>query len=400
MVVKDNHPAIMVKDAILARSGIYTYTAEEIRDIGFPVDKNKQFCTVYRPPSVIVKAKDKFAFVVVTRKHAAADTEPGNFHEQADGVVGDSIDVVPMQNGDIALKGRIAFYTKDVADFFESGNKETSAQYHMKLAASSDPVRDGYDYVMTDITSVNSLAIVPLGRGGRDVRVLDSIARNKSNGGVKMIGGFLSFLGIGKTKDENFKFSDVLFGGIARVKEAGVSDLAGVEKAVGDVMSYVTALGESEARSVLAGAVSDCLKNADAVLAKRDVVTKKIDELYGKCMDAQSEAVKRILDAGSDPAKDADKKDDDKKDSKDADKKDDDKKEGGVKDVETVVAAAMDKAFSKVGETLDAKIEAAVKKALNVDPPAAVVKDSSVVPAAGYTGEDASYLVRGVFGAK
>jgi hypothetical protein len=403
----DRHPAVMVKPAILARSGIYVYGRDEMLAMGFTLAEDKPFYKVYRPPHVLIEAKDKFCFAVVTKEHTALDTSPENFREQAEGVVGDSVEVVTLENGNVGLKGNIAFYTKDVADYFESGNRETSAQYRMGLMPGNDPARDGYDFVMTGIESVNSLAITANGRGGKSVCVLDSIAViDKVIGGTKM-GGFMSFLGLGKAKDTGFKFSDVLFGGIAKVKTLNAADTAGIEKAVGEVMSHVVSLGASEAKEILTGAVSDCFKNAEAVLAKRDDVAKNIDVLYGKCQDADAEAVKRIFDASG--KKDGDDKDKPKEgDDKDKPKEGDDKdkpKEGDGKDAlpkdfDTVIGAAVDKAFSKFNESIDAKIDAAMKKVLGTDTAAKPAADSrqADITDGGTAGEDASYLVHGVFG--
>jgi hypothetical protein len=403
--VADKHPAIMVKPAILARSGIYVYGRDEMLAMGFTVKEDKPFYKVYRPPHTLVEAKDKFCFAVVTKEHTAFDTSPENFREQADGVVGDSVEVVTLDDGNIGLKGRIAFYTKDVADYFESGNKETSAQYRMALAPSSDPVKDGYDFVMTGIESVNSLAITSQGRGGESVRVLDSMAAmNKFIGGNRMKGGFLSFLGIGKAKDAGFKFSDALFGGISKVRTLDASDSAGIEKAVGEVMAYVVSLGDSEEKEVLAGAVSDCLKNTEAVLAKREDVAKRIDELYGKCQDADAEVVKRILDAdgkGKEDDKDKEKdKDKDKGKDKEKEKEEGEGKDAAPKNFDAVIGAAIDKAFSKFEESIDAKIDAAMKKALGTGDAGKQAADTRTANAgdSAAAGEDASYLVRGVFG--
>jgi hypothetical protein len=399
--VKDKHPAILVKDAILARSGIYVYGRGEMLSMGFALKDAKEFYGVFRPPEVLIGAKDKFAFAVVTKEHTVFDTSPENFRDQADGVVGDSIEVVPLDGGNIGLKGRVAFYTKDVADYFEQGNRETSAQYRMRLAQSSDPARDGYDFVMTDILSVNGLAITARGRGGSSVRVLDNLpALTKAFGGSsKMKSGFLSFLGIGKTKDTGFRFSDILFGGIARVKTL---DAAGIEKEVGEVMSHVAALGDSEAKEFLTGAVADCFKNAEAVLSRRDEVAKRVDELYGKCRDDDAEAVKRILE-GTAKAGGADDEAKKKKEEEEAAAKAKTEKEGkadAADSIEAAVAAAIDKAFAGQGASLDAKIDAAVKKALGLDEKAGekkTVTDAAKLP--GSTGdEDASYLVKGIWG--
>jgi hypothetical protein len=118
--------------------------------------------------------------------------------------------------------------------------KELSAQYGMYLAPSENSARDGYDFVMTKITFVNSVAITTRGRGGVDVRVLDNMtAIDKVIGRNKMRSGFLSFLGIRKPKDTNFKFSDALFGGIAKARALDAADASGIEKAVGEAAYMV-----------------------------------------------------------------------------------------------------------------------------------------------------------------
>jgi hypothetical protein len=384
MTAKDKHPAILVKDAILARSGIYVYGRDEMLKMGVPLTDDKPLYKVYRPPRVVIEAKDKFSFAVVTKEHTLFGTSPENFRDQADGVVGDRVEVVTLEDGTVALKGRIAFYTKDVAEYFERGNRETSAQYDMRLVPSRNPVQDGYDFVMTGITSVNGLAITAHGRGGKNVCVLDSApVIDKYIGGNRMKSGFLAFLGIGKVKDAGLKFSDVLFGGIEKVKALDAADTAGIEKAVEEVTSHVISLGDSEAKEVLTGAVSDCFKNTEAVLSKKDYVANRIDELYAKCRDADAEAVKRIFDA------------DDTKGVKD----DADGKDSSAKDTDAVVTGAVDKAFGKFNESLDAKIDAAIKKALGDGAAGKPAGDNRTVPATdGFGDDDVSYLVRGVFG--
>jgi hypothetical protein len=262
---------------------------------------------------------------------------------------------------------------------------------------------------MTGIESVNSVAIVPRGRGGESVRVLDSASvENTFMRRGRMKSGFLSLFGIGKAKDTGFKFSDVLFGGIAKVKALDAADSAGIEKAVGEVMSHVVSLGDSEAKEVLTGAVSDCLRNAEAVLAKRDDVAKKIDELYGKCRDADVEAVKRILDAdtkkdgGEDKEKDKEKEEEEEEEEKEVGSKK--RKEGSGKDampenLDIIIAAAIDKAFGKFDESVEAKIDAAMKKALGAGVTSVPVTDSRTVAVgdSAIDGEDTSYMVRGLF---
>jgi hypothetical protein len=166
-------------------------------------------------------------------------------------------------------------------------------------------------------------------------------------------------------------------------------------------MSHVTPLGNSEAKEILTGAVYDCLKNRDAVLAQKDEVAKKIDTLYGKCRDADAEAIKRVLDADEKGKEDEDEKGKGSgKDKKDDGKKDEEEGKGAQsKDYDAVIAAAVDKAMGKFNESVDTKIDAAMKKILGRGSGAPATDSRQVSAADNSTaGEDASYLVRGVFG--
>jgi len=265
---------------------------------------------------------------------------------------------------------------------------------------------------MTEIVKVNHEAVLPRGRGGSDVRVLDrAAAQGAGSGGsemageVKKKGGFLEFLGIRKPKDDNFKFSDVLLESVAKVHSL---DQAGLEKEIGGVMTHVNALGDSEPKEFLVGAVTDCFKNPVEVVAQKDIVAKKIDELYMKCRDADAEAVRRILDADSKgddkkDAKNADDKDGDKKDAKDAKDAKDVSSKDKAPDLSVVIDAAVQKAVVTALDGLDAKVDNSVKKALGIDDAKDKKKegddrtvDANAVDGAG--SEDASFLVRGIFG--
>jgi len=399
----DKSAQLAVKDAVLARSGIYLYSHADVVQMGLKPKQQKTVYREYRPAGVIVQAKDMFDLVPVSKDHPPTNISEDNFHQYASGAVGGPIEAVPLPDGEIGLKGRIAFFTRDAYDHYMSGNKETSAGYSKKLVYSDDPDADGFDWVLTGITSVNHIAVLPEGRGGSSVRVMDKAAEIKSNGGTEMAvkakSGFLAFLGIGKAKDEKFKFSEVLLGSVAKVHTL---DAAGIEKEVGSVMAHVNTLGDSEAKEVLVGAVTDCFKHPVEVLAQKEAVSKKLDELFVKCQDADVEVVNRILDSASgDEPKD--KKDDD--DGKKKEKTD--SKDNAPFDFAKVVDAAVEKAAVAFAEGLDARIDASVKKALGlVDD-----KDAKKAGADNREAEtvstdnsginsDASFITRGIWGGK
>lgn len=203
---------------------------------------------------------------------------------------------------------------------------------------------------------------------------------------AKVRSGFLSFLGIGKQKDSGFKFSAVLMDSVAKVHSL---DAAGVEQEVTGVMEHVAALGDSEARDLLAGAVADCFKHPVEVMAQRDAVSKKIDELYEKCRAEDSDAVKRILGNGADDPEKPAEQEKNAAASKDS------------ADAKALIDAAVEKAVNEMLGSLDSKIEAAVKESLGMGSDDAARVDARHVDTAGMESviqEDASYLVRGIFG--
>jgi hypothetical protein len=355
---------------------------------------------------VLAAAKDMFALVPFAKLHPPVDITPENYRQYACGTTGGPIEVVPVEDGEIGLRGQIAFTTRDAYDFYMSGNRELSVGYRHCLREVRNPEDAGYDFMMESIDSVNHVSLVPRGRGGSDVRVLDSMAVNRCTGGLKMKKGFLDFLGIGRAKDENFKLSSVL---LASVAKAHSLDSAALETEIAGIMSHVTALGDSEAKELLVGAVTDCYKYPVEVIARKDTVGDKIDELYAKCRAADAEAVQRIFDGdGKDKKSGEGNETKDKKSGEGNETKDKKSGEGNeTKDYAAQVDIAVRKAVAAVTDSFDAKIEAIVKKQLGLDKDAKGGADTHIAGAvadgfadgsADGSGEDASYLVRGVFG--
>ena len=174
--VKDKHPALAIKDACLARSGVYVYSYDEMVSRGFTPAVKKSHYTEYRPKEVLARCKDKFAFTAVTKEHTLEETTADNFRMQASGIVGENIFVKDTDDGEVALYGKMAFYTRDAYDYYKEGNKETSADYRSVCM----PDKSGqYDFILQDILSVNGVVVTARGRGGPTVRVMD----NRSNAG-------------------------------------------------------------------------------------------------------------------------------------------------------------------------------------------------------------------------
>jgi hypothetical protein len=219
---QDESSKLAEKEAVLARSGIYIYSRDEVLKWGIVPKQTKLFYSEYRPAGVLIKAKDMFNMVPVTREHPPEDITDANFHKYASGTTGGPIEIVALADGEIALKGQIGFFTRDAFDFYMAGNKETSPGFAKLVHEVKNADELGYDFVVSEIRSVNHMAVVPKGRGGTNVRVMDAAAVvDKEIGGIKMAGkvkgGILEFLGIVKARDENFKFSEALLGSVAKV---------------------------------------------------------------------------------------------------------------------------------------------------------------------------------------
>jgi hypothetical protein len=399
--------ALTVKDAVLARSGVYIYSREEILSRGLKPVVDKPYYREYRPAGVLLAAKDKFNLVPVPKEHPVVSIDSSNFHTLASGVTGGPIDAVPREDGEIELRGKVAFFTRDAFDYYQSGCVETSAGYISKSEVVDNPDAVGYDIVLREIIDVNHLALVSRGRGGSDVRILDSgNIIDKSIGGLQMSKlGFLSWLGVGKQKDANFKLSQVVFDS---VKKVGTLDAEALGKEIeGIVGTYIAPLGDGKNKEFLSGAVADSFKNPVEVMAKKDEVAKVIDGLYAKCQDADEKAAKEVLDTLG-PTED-EETEDEKKKKKDADKENEKEKgKESVKDTAALVDEAITKALSGVTDSiasgiekkLPALIDESVKRALGLaeKTSAAVTADAagSVLDCLGES-EDVSFLVSGAF---
>ena len=378
--MNDAKAYITAKKARIARAGKQVYTAEELLDHGITLKDGKKFGVVYRPPEMLVGSKDKFANVPFVNDHAPVDVTPDNWKEFTIGFVGSSVDV-EVYKGELWLTGDVIFYDRKAYEDYKSGKVELSASYDAKYGVVVNPDEVGYDVVLLDIPVVNHVALCDAARAGHDARVLDSLNITGGNGmAVKVINGFLNFFGIGKAKDASFKFSKVLMDSIEKIKTLKPDE---VEKEVIGVMGHVTSLGDSEERALLVGAVSDCYKHSTEVLAKKDEISVKIDELYGKCQDAGAAAAAKILDSSKKP---------------DEKKPDETKPTNDQVNIPELIEAALTKAFTSFSDSIDKKIDASVKKVLGLDGGEKEKNEQRSVSDSAGSPEDASYLVRGIFG--
>jgi len=393
--------AIIVKNAILARSGIYMYSYDEMVRRGHTPEVKKDFYREYRPASVLVAAKDKFKYAVLTKEHPQSITAD-NVQQVIEGVVGSMIEVVVLENDEIALKGELAFYTKDAVAYYDTGAKETSAQYISKV---SPIFGDDYDYILEEIQEVQGLALTRQGRGGSSVAVLDSLIsagvkpeEKNIQGDKKMKKSLLSFFGIGSLPQD--ELSSLVIDSLT-----GYSDVSDAEKKTrrDKVDLLISSLADSPDKVTLADTVKDCFSYPKEVLAKKEEISKGLKSLYNICVNGDVVALQATFD--SIKSKDSDdededgkkKKEDETKDAEEKKKKEDEdkKKSEGTKDSIVLDAAGLEKLITKVTDSLSAKIDETVKKHLGIE--VNTETKDSILPSFSSEEKDNSFLLNGMF---
>ena len=399
--IKDSEasPFIEQKDVILCRSGIQLYHKSELK--GFITEDNKpavekEWYREYRPANVIVKAKDLFKSLPVTKEHPSEWVTPQNWKDLAGGTLDKEIEVVALEGeaeGEIGLKSNITFYTDELYNYYLN-NKEVSVGYTCKKHFVDDPEEAGYDIILDEITEVNHLAITRRGRGGSEVAVIDSII-----GGMKpMRTGFFAFITSKKQKavnDSAPSFGKQVLEAVKNSKGTTEEELAGEMKGVLDSMSI---LKDCEAKTKLVDAVKDCFDNKALTVENEAEVTATLDSMWieirgdslsemAKAFDKLAKKDKPVATADSeaeeDETKDSkdeeeeetkdskDEGDEETKDSKDEETKDSeeekdekDEKDGchGTKDSAEVVASIMDSLKAE----LKPMVAEAVKECLGI----------------------------------
>lgn len=166
------------KPVAIARSGVYQYLRRELPGLKLPPVPDKyadiQIFNVYRPAPVLAAAKDLFAKIPIIREHQAEVT-PENFQELAQGWTGDSVEMELTANGEEAvIKSTVNILNEEGIRLYEAGQKEVSPYYFGDFSwKEGEHNGQPYQITMDSIQSVNHLAMVSRGRGGRDA-VIDS----------------------------------------------------------------------------------------------------------------------------------------------------------------------------------------------------------------------------------
>lgn len=379
----DADPYITQKDVIMCRSGIQLYHKSEVQSFITEDNKpkeDKEWYREYRPANVIVKAKNLFKSLPVTKEHPSEWVNSKNWKELAGGATDKEVEVVALDGeseGEIGLKTTITFYDEDLYNYYSENNKEVSVGYTCTKHFVDNPEEVGYDIILDEITEVNHLAITRSGRGGSSVAVIDSLL-----GGMKpMRTGLFAWLASKKQKDSApSSFGQKVFEALKTSKGTTEEELAGEMKGVMDSCSV---LKDCEEKTTLINAVKDCFDNKEKALADEQEITAQLDSMYvsisGDSIDEIVSACAKLCHAGtsvSDTAT-AEKKDEEKtanSEKKDegkseySEKKDEGKKEDGCnKDSLPVTKEALASMIKdSLKEALEPMVMSAVKDCLGI----------------------------------
>lgn len=374
-VIDSCKPYIEQKHVVLCRSGIQMYHKSELAS--FITEDNKpsverEWYREYRPAHVVVKAKELFSSLPVTKEHPDCFVDSFNWKTLAGGATDKAVEVVSLDGdaeGEIGLESTITFYDADLYDYYK-GNKEVSVGYTCKKHFVKNPDEVGYDIVLDDITEVNHLAITRAGRGGSSVAVIDSLV-----GGLKpMRTGIFAFLFGNKQTDSTLTFGNRVMNAI-KAKDT--------ETEMKCVLDSVEQLKDSEKKTCLLDTVKDCFDHKDMAEKKETDLVSILDSLYKDAMEISVEGFssdakedkeeeKKEEDSTADEklkGKETDSKEEEEEKEEDSCGKEAEKEEDSAPQKDSV---SVDSIVDAVKDSIKPIVVEAVKECLGI-------KDSSVV---------------------
>jgi len=190
------------KRVAIARSGVYQYSAEVLPGLGLsapPEKKNSGSFGVYRPATVLAKAKDKFVRLPVTLEHPSEMVNGNNFRQLAQGFTGDTASIEYLKDiNEVTINSTITLMDNEAVNAYYRGIVEVSPGYIgvFDWEDGVSPNGEKYEIIMRDVKEVNHLALTRAGRGGKAACILDSreVSMKKRNSGLfysvyKMLGG-------------------------------------------------------------------------------------------------------------------------------------------------------------------------------------------------------------------
>ena len=281
-------PDKLVKDVVIARSGIYKYGDNELKGMGLDSVpekyKNKHVFNVYRPAIVLEKAADKFVRLPLTLEHPRDMVDGTNFKKYAVGFTGDSsfTKIIKGKDDELAIQSTLTLIDNSAVRAYYTGTVEVSPGYSaiFDWQEGKAPNGDEYQIIMSDIKDVNHLALTKYGRGGSAAAILDSIG-DKIMAKSYLLHFVHKMLGVRDTVQFS-KHVESFIKDRVNLKDEDVTDR------ISKLREYVSDLPESENKEKLDRFISDMAMIREESDESAKAIGGIINKLYAT-LDAESE---------------------------------------------------------------------------------------------------------------
>lgn len=189
---KEAEKVAEIKNVRIAVSGIYDYAINELPNLHLSLPKagapdwveQKELYKVYRPAHVLAGAVDMFASLPLTHNHPRLPVDGANFRNLTIGWTGENpwVDYLQESN-EVGIRNTVVLYDDEALSAYERGEIQLSPGYNAIFEWQKGTAPNGteYDIIMKEITGVNHLALLRLGRGGDCAKVLDGAPENNTN---------------------------------------------------------------------------------------------------------------------------------------------------------------------------------------------------------------------------
>ena len=308
---KDSNGFLIIKDNPIAKAGVFDYLLSELKqDIDAKDDK---VVKVYRPFSELIRVKDSFSNKPIKMNHHWV----GDECETADGAIGSNITI---DEANEYLRADLIIYNPKLIEAIETNELiELSPAYTGKEIAENGRYNgEAYEFKQ-ELGEVNHLAVVEIGRSGKDLKIYDD--KSKLGAVMKFKDMFIAKLSkfidsemeAKADESESEKADSDTSAEIAReiISIANKSDdefAGGIDEKIEAILTLAKKLNEpladetSEAEKVADEAESEI--NIDEVAeAVAEVVEKVTEQKLKEFADSQKREAKKISDAYSEVKK-------------------------------------------------------------------------------------------------
>ena len=162
---KDSNGFLIIKDNPIAKAGVFDYLLSELKQDIEP--KDDKVVKVYRPFSELIRIKDSFSNKPIKMNHHWV----GDECETADGAIGSNITI---DEANEYLRADLIIYNPKLIEAIETNELvELSPAYTGKEIAENGRYNgEAYEFKQ-ELGEVNHLAVVEIGRSGKDLKIYD-----------------------------------------------------------------------------------------------------------------------------------------------------------------------------------------------------------------------------------